>query len=140
MYGRQKGITPVVAIILLLMIVISLIGGFMLWFGQVSELLQRRGEERLNVTIGAMEKTIVVENVVTDGATYVNITIRNTGSIDISSRELGIYVDGNAVNCDEQDIIRVGSIWTCDVTVAGGCTTEVRVTSPGTPEGDTRKC
>jgi hypothetical protein len=138
----KKRAFVVVALFIILVILIRFgFGAFMdmLWSARLSE-LEERAEERIRATIVAMEeKTISIEDVYSTTAAT-DIMIKNTGSVNIASTELGIYIDGTAYSCTNSFSISPGDVKTCKIDV--GCTDgeEVKVTSPGTPAGDLWKC
>ncbi len=113
----MKGITPIVAIILLLLITISLAGVAFLWFTRMGETASQAGSSQLNKTTGLMMIRIRIDNIepsplrgeggVGGGGPLLPesqpgnaITIRNMGSRDISSSEMGFYVDNEIKGCD----------------------------------------
>jgi len=123
----MKGITPIIAIVLLLMITISMAGFAFIWF-------QRIGTTALNATQAgvvaqqqAAGKLIAIDNVDVSGG---KITIRNIGSYTIQSTELSVYKDGSSVTCTwDKTSVPPGGIITCTATISG-CTT-IKVTAPG---------
>ncbi len=123
----MKGITPIIAIVLLLMITISMAGFAFIWF-------QRIGGTALNATQAgviaqqqAAGKLIAIDNVDVSGG---KITIRNIGSYTIQSSELSVYKDGSALTCSwDKGSVTPGGIITCSADISG-CTT-IKVTAPG---------
>ncbi len=112
----MKGITPIIAIILLLLITISLTGVAFLWFTRMGETSSQAGSSQLNKTTGQMLIRIRIDNIepspprgegggggvphLPDNQPGNAITIRNMGSHDISSSEMGFYVDNEIKGCD----------------------------------------
>jgi len=78
----KKGITPVIAMILLLLIVVSLAGGFMIWINSTWGILQNTASEDISTQIEQQQKKIRIENcdIVND-----EIVIKNMGSADINA-------------------------------------------------------
>jgi len=124
---NMKGITPVIAIILLLLITISMVGFAWVWFGQVSQRLTTDIENRTFEQINRQEKTIRIDN-----ANGVNIDIRATGSSIIQISEIQVYVDDIRQTCDWGGLTSVApaAVETC---VIPACTAgqTIRATSPG---------
>ena len=95
----KKGITPVIAMILLLLIVVSLAGGFMIWINSTWGILQNTASEDISTQIEQQQKKIRIENcdIVND-----EIVIKNMGSADINAtviagqgaKDLTIYYNG----------------------------------------------
>lgn len=132
-----KGITPIIAIILLLLITISMVGFAFVWFSRVATISAERTE---NLT--AEQTSIAAKTIRIDNAIAASVTIRNTGIASINiSRELAVFVD-DAIrswttinpNCASlANILAPGSIRTCEFSTPA-CTAgsgKVKVTAPG---------
>ncbi len=111
----MKGITPIIAIILLLLITISMVGFAFVWFTRIAESASAAGSSQLNQTLGQMAQKIRIDNV--NGYT---VTIRNIGSQTIQSASLSFYVNNTLRGCDgtldgniDAFNIPVGSVQTC---------------------------
>lgn len=127
----MKGITPIVAIILLLLITISMIGFAFVWFTRVSELATQQTQQQLE---GQLSQT--AQKIAIDAATTTSVTIRNTGSKDIPVSQISVFVDGIAKACTAPPWtgnLVVGTTITCTYTI-GTCpagVSKVKVTTPG---------
>ncbi|RLJ02860.1 MAG: hypothetical protein DRP11_02485 [Candidatus Aenigmatarchaeota archaeon] len=121
----KKGITPVIAMILLLLIVVSLAGGFMIWINSTWGTLQNRATEDITTQIQQQQKKIRIENCDINNE---QVVIRNMGSADInatlvggSPQDLTIYYNGALVTNPTitPAIIPPNTIATVDLSVAG---------------------
>lgn len=132
----MKGITPVIAIILLLMITIALAGFAFVWFGRVGQQVTNQTAEQLAEQQRKQATSAIIDNI--DAANGI-VTIRNSGTVTINTNELGIYVDGTPIQCTGLGAtIAPGATATCtNTTVIPGCVS-VRITTVGT--GDQRSC
>ncbi|MBI2578152.1 MAG: type IV pilin [Candidatus Aenigmarchaeota archaeon] len=111
----RKGITPVVAIILLLLITVALVGfafGFFQRVFTTSAQQTQTETQRLTETTG---QTFRIEN-----AAATSVTIRNTGTSALNTASLSVYVDNVAATCTWSPInITSGSIGSC--TLGSSC-------------------
>lgn len=137
----MKGITPVVAIILLLLITISMVGFAFVWFTRVGELTTQQTQAQLQAELDRQAMKIRI-----DAVTTTTVTVRNIGSKDILTAQLAAFVDNVAKTCSTTPpaawpaTLTVGTTATCTYT-SGTCAAEtgtVRVTSPG--NSDAVKC
>ncbi|MBI4170658.1 MAG: hypothetical protein HY514_03110 [Candidatus Aenigmarchaeota archaeon] len=132
----MKGITPVIAIILLLLITISMVGFAFVWFSRVSTTAGTNIESQLNTTLTASGKKVGIDAI---SAATSNVTVRNTGSATILTSEIAVYSGGALQTCTWTfGSIAPGSVASCDWS-AGSCTggTLIRVTAPGGSDENT---
>ncbi|MCX6818693.1 MAG: hypothetical protein NT129_01700, partial [Candidatus Aenigmarchaeota archaeon] len=85
----MKGITPVIATILLLLITISMVGFAFVWFSGMFGNIATSTENATNAQMMQMGQKINIESAKTN-----NIAVRNVGNYNISSTSLSVYVDG----------------------------------------------
>ncbi len=126
----MKGITPVIAIILLLLITIAMVGFAFVWFSRVATTSGTNIESQLNTTFGASGKKVGIDAI---SAAAAAVSIRNTGSATIAAGEIAVYAGGSVVVCTPAlGSLAPGAVATCDWS-AGSCTsgTVIRVTAPG---------
>ncbi len=136
----MKGITPVVAVILLLLITISIVG---FAFGFFQRLLGTAGtgvENQTQAVIGRVAQTISIDNVDAVGN---KVTVRNTGTANIATgTELTVFVGGTKI-----DTCNWGGDATVEPKTTSTCTwtgtpcsagTTLKVVAPGNE--DSRKC
>lgn len=118
----RKGITPVVAVILLLLITVAIVGfafGFFQRAFTTSSQQAQRETERLTESVGASFR---IEN-----AKDTLITLRNTGTGPLNTALLSVYVADVMKACTwSAGNITVSGIGTC--TLSSACTgSQVRV-------------
>ena len=124
----MKGITPIIAIVLLLMITISMAGFAFIWFQRIGSTALNATQAGVTAQQQAAGKLIAIDNVDTENG---KISIRNIGSYTIQNTELSVYKDGSAISCSwDKDSVAPGGIITCTNTTISGCTT-IKVTAPG---------
>jgi len=121
----MKGITPVIAVILLLLITVAMVGFAFVWFGRVTEQAQNATEQELQNTIRQAQRVSI------DSYGVNQATIRAIGGQNVPVSSISVTLNGTAVNCGWSGTIASGSFQTCNL--AGGCTpsTVLKVTAPG---------
>ncbi|MBI5347249.1 MAG: hypothetical protein HZB66_01420 [Candidatus Aenigmarchaeota archaeon] len=126
----MKGITPVIATVLLLMITIALVGFAFTWFQGMWVSVSETTGTQIKAQQLSMMKTMTIDNVeCTTGKIY----IRNTGSVDIASSEISIYVGSALSNCGTgitPPTLTPGALGICNHGSAISGTT-VKATGPG---------
>ncbi len=129
----RKGITPVIAMILLVLIVVALGGVFAAWTTRSWEQLGETGEQQIEQVSEQLQRSIAIDTVTctSSGTIYV----RNTGGVNMTCSEITVYVDDVLMNtsCGIDPLIP-GSVTdltngTGTTDLSGGPT--VRVTVPG---------
>ena len=125
----MKGITPVIAIILLLLITISMVGFAFVWFQRVAQTATESTESQLQSQLSQQAQKIRIESYA--GTT---VTMRSTGSAAIASGSVGLFVNGSLTTsgtCPASSVA-AGAIFSCSssAAVCSGSST-VRVTSLG---------
>jgi flagellin-like protein len=130
----KKGITPVVAIILLLLITIAVIGFAFGFFQSMLEAAGGAASTQLNSTTNQLAKSIDV--VAVSGT---SVTIRNTGSANIVPGEIGVVV-ANAVRACTFTATEIapGTVATC--TLASACTAGQTVVVSAPANSDEAQC
>lgn len=134
----MKGITPVIAVILLLLITVSLVAFVFTWFTRVATTAAAGIENQTGKLLAT--KSIRIENAKVSGTTT-NVDLRNTGDVIINSGDLAFYIeDGRvvaALGCPAS--IAPGSVVTCSPPgVTCNATQRLRVTVPD--GGDINTC
>jgi len=135
----RKGITPVIAVVLLLMITVALLGFAFIWFQGVWESVAESTEESVVSEVSRMAQTIKIDNVLPGNVDVSRIYIRSTGSQSIDVTDITVYVNDAKVECTWD-----GTITTIPAKGVGGCDPSlqivsgniIKVTSPGTSQGD----
>lgn len=109
----MKGITPVVAIILLLLITISMVGFAFVWFTRIGELTTQQTEEQLQGELTRTGQKIRIESIFkgvdagTPGPsaddTPMRVVIRNIGSAKIPLTSIVGFKNGINIDCKTDD-------------------------------------
>ena len=94
-HGMAKGVTEVIAIILLLLITIAVIG-FATGFFQ--SIVTTGGQQAQNASKTAGDKAQQIIDYVT--STTGSITVKNAGTQDIDTAKLSFLIDGSSVACN----------------------------------------
>ena|SRR3989338_11012621 len=125
----MKGITPVIAIILLLLITISMVGFAFVWFQRVAQTATENTDTQLQAQINQQSQTARIESV---GGT--SITLRSSGSQSLPIGSVAIFVNGTVRTSGScpSGAAAPGAVFSCTST-AGLCSgsSTVRVTAPG---------
>jgi flagellin-like protein len=126
----MKGITPVIAVILLLLITIAMVGFAFVWFSRVGSVAMNATETQLRSQLDQGAKRVSIDNInVASGA----VAVRNIGSASIPVGEISVYRAAVAqAACGWSGSIAPGATATCSTT-GGACTsgTIIRITAPG---------
>ncbi len=91
---KTKGITPVIATILLLLITIAIVGVSMVFFTRTVSTSTGAGDEQLKITTEQASKMLRIDN-----AAGTSVTIRNMGTQSIAQSELSVFVDNSLSTC-----------------------------------------
>ncbi len=128
----MKGITPVIAVILLLLVTIAMVAFAFVWFGRISTSAMSAVENQTGQFYQTAGKMITIDNILSS-PTQTIVTVRNIGTLTILSSEITIYRGTVLASCTPSWLpssIPPGQSSTC--TVTGPCTgTTIKVTSPG---------
>jgi flagellin-like protein len=128
----MKGITPVIAVILLLLITVAMVGFAFIWFSRVTTMTTSATQANIENTMTMQAKRVAIENIQKSNTA---ITVRNIGSQNIGAADLAIYVSGAITPCAGGWVpasITPGQTSTCTLGVScdpSGKT--VKVTAPG---------
>ena len=117
-----KGISTIIAIIIILMIVVFLAALAYLWFTDVFETLTGTGQEQVEETTIRLGSSILIEGVKGD-----NIYIRNTGKYDVT--EIAVYIDDLLTDSTVPDKIEPGKIGTLILSTSISGQHKVKITS-----------
>lgn len=121
----RKGITPVIAIILLLLITISMVGFAFIWFNRMTRGVAEETGRGINETIRTSGQKVSI-----DAATTSGIWIRNIGTVSIPVSSISVYEDGALESCTWSGSIAPGAVSACGTTCAAAGNT-IRATAPG---------
>lgn len=131
----MKGISAVIATILLLLIVIAIVGFAFGFFQRLFTTTSSTAEQQTNALTQQAQQVLRIDNAA--GSTLV---LRAIGSADVPTASVTYYVNGQLDSCtfappigggSGTGLIPAGTVQTCTLTTA--CTTgqPVRVTAPG---------
>lgn len=127
----SKGITPVIAIILLLLMTVAAAGAAYIWISRVQEQISSQTSTGLEANLQQMYMRLGIDSV-WNQTTRLCLTIRNQGMESLSEDALNntaIYIAGSAVDWTYISYSSGGlssgaftSVCICDGTVEGDCT------------------
>ena len=121
----MKGITPVIAVILLMLISISMIGFAAIWFTRLAESSQSSVTSGLNSTTSALAKKVRIDNVA-----GTSLAVRNVGSQTVAPSELSFYVNNVAVTCNIT-AVQPNAIGACTLSSSCASGATMKVSAPG---------
>ncbi|MBI3190757.1 hypothetical protein HYZ41_03565 [archaeon] len=124
----KKGITPVVATILLLIIVIAIVGYSFGFFQRIFTTAGTTAESEMSGVTGNIKQSVSIDSV-----SGTNLYVRNTGSAALSVSGVVVYIDGVLTACNWGGItsISAGEVKGC--TLAAGCASgsSLKITTAG---------
>jgi flagellin-like protein len=125
----MKGITPVIAIVLLLMITISMVGFAFIWFSRMMETTTNQTSSALQNQLSQQSKKIKIDNIDPAGSIAY---VRNIGSASIQTSEVSLYVNNGVQTCAWTGTLDVNAVAACDWS-SGACTSGsvIKVVAPG---------
>jgi len=134
----MKGVTAIIAIILLLMITISMVGFAFVWFQRIGTSLTTSIENQTTAETQKAGKLVSIDNINKIGG---NLTVRHIGIVNIPVSEILVYANGtvpvSTAECGWSGNLAVGGFVTCNNAKIIGCTS-IKVTAPGNI--DQRSC
>jgi len=136
----MKGITPVIAIILLLLITVAMVGFAMVWFQRFVATAGQQTQENLQAQLDQQSKLVSIENIDNSGAESI-VSVKNKGTKNLLVSELAFFVDSSRVSaegCSDAgtpvDIIVPGATVECALNTFCGTDSRLKVTAPGNPD------
>ena len=116
----KKGITPIIAVILLLLITIGVVGlSGGLFTGTVTDAGQNINTS-LNATVSGSTKILDVISVGKAGTTEnITVTIRNAGGVNVNTNEIQFLIDGAIHECLDDVVIEQSKLNICELTKDG---------------------
>ena len=122
----MKGISAVIAVILLLLITISVVGFAFLFFSRITTTAGQAAENQTQQQLIHFSKQIG-----RDASSITSVTIRSIGTGAISGTEIQVYVDGSPRACvPALSSMPPGSVQTCNFSPGCSAGQKIRVTSP----------
>lgn len=127
----MKGITPIVATILLLMITIVIIGVAMTFFQRTVDVATGATEKALDSQTSQAAKTMMITGAnCVSGTTTVNM--RNSGTQSIAASEVNVFIDNVNKDCSWAGMpVTAGSSAACTINEGDYSGKKVKVVSPG---------
>ena len=128
----MKGVSEIIAIVLILMIVIALAALAYTWFSGTFSQLTGTASTSITQTTGAIASSFKIEAAKNVSATNVSTTIRNTGTQAIDLTKMSAYVNEtfSTINNGATGSLAVGGTATMYVTVTGfACNNVLKLTS-----------
>ncbi|MCD6398623.1 MAG: type IV pilin [Candidatus Aenigmarchaeota archaeon] len=106
-----KGITPIIAMILLILIVVVLGGAFAAWSLTIGQESMETAEESVQTQTEKMTKSASIDRINSNGE---EIYLRNLGSSNITPNEVAVYVDDELWLIDQSasETIKPGKVGT----------------------------
>lgn len=89
----KKGITPVVATILLLLIVVAIVGYSFGFFQKIFSTASSATGSQLNQTTTQIGQSVNIDN-----AASSSVTVRNIGTASLATSDVGVYINNVPVN------------------------------------------
>jgi len=129
----MKGITPVIAVILLLLITISLVGFAFIFFTRITETTSEQIDTQLEQQLLTQQQRVSIEAI-----NRTHIFVRSTGTASIPGTSLVVFVNNSLRNCVFTTTIAPGGVASCNLTFLCGNEDTIRVTAPG--GSDSRDC
>ena len=140
----MKGVSEIIAIILILMIVIALAALAYTWFSGTFSSLTGTASTSVSQTTGAMASSFKIEAAKNMSATNNSVTIRNTGTTAIDLTKMSAYMSEtySTVNAGAIGILTAGNTATLYVTlpvsVTLACSSTIMKLTSGTGFTDTK--
>jgi flagellin-like protein len=133
----MRGISAVIAVILILMITVALTATAYVWFMRVFEVITEAGETAAEREARAMATRFTIEsaryNPMTDYTNKIMVVIRNTGTVDIDMTTAAAYV-GETYQEPENRIAlgslapgNVGLLNVSNSTIGAVCNSTIRI-------------
>lgn len=129
---KRKGISPIIASVLLLAVSLSVVGVFSGWAPQLAQGITDSTENSTYETIACNEASIEIRSAYWDGS-QVNVTLRNSGSEDLSDISLVAY-DSNEQIISQSTGISINSGTISEESISGVST------EPSSIEGLSGEC
>lgn len=122
----MKGITPVIATILMLLITVSIVGIAFTFFSRTTSTATQQVSDQTNQQLAQMSKQVVI-----DSKNSSAVAIKATGTGTLASTDYNVYVDGALRNCASPASIAPQQVFVCHFGNPPCATGQkVRVTSP----------
>ena len=123
----MKGITAVIAMILLLLITIAVVGAAFTFFSGITSTASSAAQNQTSEQVSTISKQVRI-----DAHNTTSISIRSTGTGTMAGSEIAVFVDGAPRTCSPVlGTLVPGSLQTCNFSPACVNGQRIRVTAPG---------
>ncbi len=137
----MKGITPVIAIILLLLITVAMVGFALVWFQRFVTATGSQTEQNLQTQLDQQSKLISIVNINNGGPASI-VSVKNIGTRTISLTELAMFIDSARVDIDSTTgctdaggtpltVIATGTTIDCTLDNLCDAGSRLKITAPG---------
>ncbi len=141
----SRGLSSIIVIIILLLITTSIGTMFLFWSGDQQRIIQNRTQEEVTKKTLDSRKTIRIENTIASSGVVI---ISNIGTANIAINEISVYFGGALMwpgaGFWKSSLIQPKNVSAYNasspITLVSCAGQEVKVISPGTPEGDKFSC
>ena len=134
----MKGITPVIATILLLLIVIAIVGYSFGFFQKIFQSSSDASQKQVDATVKQVGQSIRIESIGNSGQ---DIYIRNSGGSALTTTSIRTYVNGVPKTCGWGAVTSIASegVEKCTLALADACASgnELKVTTAGLTVSET---
>lgn len=129
----MKGISAVIATILLLLIVVAIVGFAFGFFQRIFSTAATATENQTASTLNQIGQSVQI-----DAVAGTAVTVRNKGTVDIQGSTLAFYVNNVPRTCTIAGSVAPGAVASCTLNASCGTGSTLRVTTSGGE--DSRPC
>ena len=123
----MKGISPIIAVVLLLMITISMVAFAYIWFTRITVGALNQSQSQQESLQQQTGKKVVIDNI--NGNL---ITLRNIGTYPVKKEEISVFINGVITTITSGcDTLNVREVETCVLSASCQSGGKVKVVSPG---------
>ncbi|MFB6145663.1 MAG: archaellin/type IV pilin N-terminal domain-containing protein [Candidatus Nanohaloarchaea archaeon] len=136
---NRKGISPILASVLLLAVTISVVGIFSGWAPQVAQNIMGQTEQNANQSVSCSNDasvTIVSGNY--DGSSSVTLAVRNTGDKDLNNLILAAFYSNNTIMGQSSASITAGKLSSESISSLSGKPAYIKAFSQECPRATDR--
>jgi len=123
----MKGISPIIAVVLLLMITISMVAFAYIWFTRITVGALNQSQSQQESLQQQTGKKVVIDNI--NGNL---ITLRNIGTYPVKKEEISVFINGVITTITSGcDTLNIQEVETCVLSASCQPGGKVKVVSPG---------
>ncbi len=114
----MRAITPIIAIILLLLMTVAAAGAAYIWINMIQQQIAEQTQTGLEHDLKKMHGRISIESVWNSTPTKICTSLRNTGTISYSESDLmqlTFYIDNRAYKYNTTTVTGIGSLRSGDI-------------------------